>query len=260
MATKQHVLHFESHGKGPTVVFLHGFLSSSLYWRKVTDLVSKDFRVITIDLLGFGNSPKPRRSRYDYDAHLQSINHTLEVAKVTEPFILVGHSMGALLSLRFSTIHGHRVKKLILTNMPVMLNPAQVRENIFKANLVVRLGLTPYTHRLMWGTTKTLYRFKLLPKGAFGELAAHIEYVFKHSPMSRLKSFRRVILHARTEIDLKAVKVKTTVLSGLDDRKIYIENLRDNIKLSPHVVVQNFRTGHHIPQVMPQVLVNVITD
>lgn len=258
MPKKAPTLHYRSYGHGTPVVFLHGFLASSAYWKKVTALIARNHRVIAIDLLGFGNSPKPRRSKYDYDAHIASIDQTLRSAGVTGPFILVGHSMGALLSLRYANIHKTRVQKLVLTNMPIMLGRQQVIDNILKTNIVFRLGLTPFTHRIMWGTAKLLYRSKLLPAGAFGELNTHIEYVFKHSPMSRLKSFRRVIMQAKTDVDLKMIGVKTTLLSGIEDRKVYLDNLTHHIGLSPYVSVRNFNTGHHIPLVMPEVIAETI--
>ncbi len=230
------------------------------YWRKVTDLVSQNYRVVSIDLLGFGQSPKPRKSNYDYDAHIASIKRTLWAAGVSEPFILVGHSMGALLSLRFATLYEDKVSKLVLTNMPVMIGSRQVKEHIFKPNIIYRLGLSPVSHRMMWAILKVLYRLKLLPRRSALLLSSNIEYVFKHSPLSRLKSFRSVIMQAKTEVDLAAVTVKTTILSGIDDKMIYIHNLAHNINLGPHVVVKNYRTGHHIPLVMPEILAQTISD
>ena len=260
MKQESHTLHYESYGTGQTVLFLHGFLTSSAYWDRVTNLVSKNHRVIAIDLLGFGKSPKPRRSKYDYADHIRSINKTLESAGVNEPFILVGHSMGALISLRYANMYPGRVENLILTNMPVMIGSEQVKQQILKKNFVYRLGLTPYTHRIMWGTVKSLYRLKLLPKTAVASLTKNTDNVFKHSPLSRLRSFRQVIMHAKTEVDLAVVSVKTTVLSGIDDKKVYIDNLVHNIELSPHVVMRNFQTGHHIPLIMPEIVAQTIEN
>ena len=41
------LLYTDVKGTGPTVVLLHGFLASSRYWEKVTDLVSQNYKVIT---------------------------------------------------------------------------------------------------------------------------------------------------------------------------------------------------------------------
>lgn len=254
------LLHAESYGSGPTVVLLHGFLSSSKYWRKVSELVSQNYRVVTIDLLGFGESPKPQRSKYDYDAHISSLNKTLYAHNVREPFILVGHSMGALLALRYANIYNKRVKKLVLTNMPVMLGKREVKFELFRSNVLYRLGLSPFTHQFMWQGLKVLYKFKWLPAEAIERLTMNIEYVFMHNSRSRLRSFRRVIMNAQTGADLAKVRVKTVVLSGLDDKKVYVDNLLHKVQLSPSVILQNFKTGHHIPLVMPELLVEEIRE
>ncbi len=122
------ILHFTDTGTGPLVVLLHGYMASSEYWREVTQYIGKHRRVIAIDLLGFGKSPKPLRSRYDYDSQLTSINATLDSLAVTEPFTLVGHSMGSLVSLRYTKTYAHRVKKLVLTNMPFFLDPVTAKK------------------------------------------------------------------------------------------------------------------------------------
>lgn len=257
---KTPLLHAESHGNGPVVVFLHGFLSSSKYWRKVSELISQNYRVVTIDLLGFGDSPKPGHSKYDYEAHISSINKTLYAQNVREPFILVGHSMGALLALRYANIYANRVTKLILTNMPVMLGKKEVKFELFNANIIYRLGLSPFTHHFMWQGLRILYKLRWLPSEAIDRLTMNIDYVFKHSARSRLRSFRRVIMRAKADVDLATIGVKTIVLSGIDDKKVYVDNLVSKVQLSPYVAMQNFKTGHHIPLLMPELLAETIRE
>jgi pimeloyl-ACP methyl ester carboxylesterase len=48
-----------------TVLFLHGIGNSSTAWSQVVDRLPTDVRVIRIDLLGFGKSPKPKWVTYD---------------------------------------------------------------------------------------------------------------------------------------------------------------------------------------------------
>ena len=253
------LLHAEVYGRGPTVVLLHGFLASSAYWHKVSELVSKNNRVLAIDLLSFGNSPKPLRSKYDYDAHIASINQTLKHYNASS-FTLVGHSMGAMIALRYANLYESRVKQLILTNLPVMLGSDEVKQQFFSSNVIYRLGLTPVSHRFMWSSLRLLYKLRSLPRGSMNRLSENKEFVFRHNAVSRLRSFRNIIMDAKTDMDLARVQVKTTVLSGFEDKKIYIENLLHNIQLSPHVALENVNTGHHIPRIMPELLVRRLND
>jgi pimeloyl-ACP methyl ester carboxylesterase len=254
------LLYTDVQGSGPTVVLLHGFLASSRYWEKVAELASKNYKVIAVDLLGFGSSPKPKDSSYDYADHIVSINRTLERLEIDEPFILMGHSMGSLIALRYATLYDERVSKLILTNMPAMIGRKEVRETIFKQNLVYRLGLSNYTNRLMWPMFHTLYKLRWLPRTSLTRIQDNIAFMFQSESHSRMRSFRRVIEDARIDLDLHAVKAKTVILAGVEDKKIYLENLLHNIPTRPNIRVETVATGHHIPRIMPEFIAQKIGE
>jgi len=253
-------LHIESHGSGPTVVLLHGFLASSRYWKNISALASKNYRVVAIDLLGFGESPKPLRNSYRYEDHINSINKTLEKAGVKEPFILMGHSMGAMIALRYATMYKDRVRKLILTNMPVLMGPSEVKSQFLETNLLFKLALSRYTHAATWRTIRVLHALNLLPRDAMRRISGSKEYMFKHNAVSRSRTFKNVIMDAKVDLDLAAVQVKTLFLSGLHDKKLYTENLLNNIQLSPTVALQYVETGHHIPHHKPGLLIDSLRD
>ena len=50
----------------PTVLFLHGFPSSSRMWQPLLNGLSNDYRVITPDYIGFGHSSQPDADSFDY--------------------------------------------------------------------------------------------------------------------------------------------------------------------------------------------------
>lgn len=252
------ILHARVSGSGPVVVLLHGFLSSSEYWKQVADISEADHTVVAIDLLGFGQSPKPRKSRYDYDAHIASIEATLEHLGITQPFTLVGHSMGSLIALRYARLYERSVGRLVLVNMPVMLGRRQVYEEIGNTSFAYKYGLRPYTHRIAWALFKTLFRLRLLSRTTVRRLKQNA-YFFQHSPLSRIRSYQRVIADARADIDLNLVRVETLIIAGIEDRSVYLENLRHNISLSPTVALETVQAGHHIPCAMPGLLANRVT-
>lgn len=248
------ILHHSVRGSGPTVVLLHGFLSSSEYWKPVAELSEKNHTVVTIDLLGFGKSPKPRRSRYDYEAHLASIEATLEHLDIKRPFTLVGHSMGSLLALRYATLNEQNVRKLLLINMPVMLGKKEVKSEILRTSFLHKVGLSSWTHRLVWAGFKTLHRLRALPPALRMKLRDNA-YFFQHNAESRIRSFQRVIAAARADADLAMVNVRTQVISGLADRKVYLDNLARTAGINPNVALETIATGHHIPCRYPNAVV-----
>lgn len=100
-------------GQGGTMLFLHGFDSSVLEFRRLLPLIEKDFRAIAVDLLGFGFTarskillPTPANIKIHLDHFWQRI--------IQEPITLVGVSMGGAVALDFCLSFPERVKKLVL--------------------------------------------------------------------------------------------------------------------------------------------------
>jgi len=86
-------LYYEDHGAGKPVVLIHGYPLSGAAWEKqVPGLLDADFRVITYDRRGFGQSTKPT-SGYNYDTFAEDLHRLVSHLGLRE-FSLVGFSMG----------------------------------------------------------------------------------------------------------------------------------------------------------------------
>jgi pimeloyl-ACP methyl ester carboxylesterase len=118
-------------GKGdgkPTIVMLHGIVSSSKHWHNLTPLLTSRFRCVTIDLLGFGDSPKPPRSNYAIDDHVRSLRATLRHLKLNGKIVLMGHSLGSLIATRYAADYPEDIRRLVLLSPPVYLPPSQLAD------------------------------------------------------------------------------------------------------------------------------------
>ena len=106
-------------GSGRPIVFLHGIASSSATWRNVIPLLDTHvFRIITVDLLGFGDSPKPDWANYTVDDHATSVLATIKKLGLRN-YILVGHSMGSLIAARVAAKDSNAISHLVLCSMPL---------------------------------------------------------------------------------------------------------------------------------------------
>ncbi|MGG7034441.1 MAG: alpha/beta fold hydrolase [Flavobacterium sp.] len=105
---------FTDTGKGTAVVLLHGFLENKTMWNTYIDEFSKKYRVITIDLLGHGNTGCMGyiHSMEDMADVVHAVLTDLRIRKT----ILVGHSMGGYVSLAFAELYPDNVKGLVLLN------------------------------------------------------------------------------------------------------------------------------------------------
>lgn len=99
------------------VVILHGIASSSQYALLYRDVLPKNRRIIFLDLLGYGESPKIDRFDYSMAAHSTALLRTLQKLSITHATV-VGYSMGALIAV-YSGARSRRIKNVICCSMPL---------------------------------------------------------------------------------------------------------------------------------------------
>lgn len=101
-------------GKGNAIVLLHGFLENQTMWQDLVPELSKKYRVITIDLLGHGESGCLGyvHSMEDNAEAVRSVLSELRIRKA----IVVGHSMGGYVALAFAELYPAALKGLVLQN------------------------------------------------------------------------------------------------------------------------------------------------
>lgn len=118
-APKLHVAVDE--GAGQPVILLHGIASSSATFDLVVPLLRDNHRVISLDLLGFGQSPSPATASYTLEEHVASVDRTIRSLKLTGRITLVGHSLGSLIAARYAAQNPALFAHLILVSPPVYL-------------------------------------------------------------------------------------------------------------------------------------------
>lgn len=97
-----------------TVVFLPGIGATTRYFRDRVQTLAANARVVLVDLLGFGQSPKPWAT-YSVERHVAELHRVLGgLGSVT----LVGHSLGARIAVAYAARHPAQVQRLILIGVP----------------------------------------------------------------------------------------------------------------------------------------------
>ncbi len=99
-----------------TLVFVHGLGSYLKFWRYQLDaFAAKGFRVVAVDLLGYGKSDKPATFSYTMEAQAQVLREFFGVAGIERP-VLVGHSMGGQTALSYAIQYPEQLRALVLTS------------------------------------------------------------------------------------------------------------------------------------------------
>jgi pimeloyl-ACP methyl ester carboxylesterase len=99
---------------GPVVVLLHGIASRSAQWQQVMEVLGERCRVVAPDLLGHGESAKPRGD-YSLGAHASGVRDLL-AALGHDRVTLVGHSLGGGVAMQFAYQFPERVERLALVS------------------------------------------------------------------------------------------------------------------------------------------------
>lgn len=129
-------VHFTSIGKGNAVVFIHGFLENSSMWNEIALELSKKYRVISIDLLGHGQTGNLGyiHSMEDQANMVKAVLNHLKLRK----YIFVGHSMGGYVALAFAKLFPQSVKGLCLMNSTALPDSEEKKLNRDRAIKAVK--------------------------------------------------------------------------------------------------------------------------
>ena len=119
-----------SAGRGPVVLLLHGFPSSSYDFRGVTDRLG-DRAWLTLDFLGFGLSDKPRPHRYSLMEQADIVEQVV-AESVIGPVVLIAHDMGTsvateLLARDLAGALSFELQRAVITNGSVIIERASLR-------------------------------------------------------------------------------------------------------------------------------------
>lgn len=110
-------LYCESYGSGEPILFVHGLGASIYSWRNMIAPFEKDYRLILIDLKGFGKSPKPKDKKYSVQDQADLLYEFI-VEHDLKNLTVVGNSYGGAVSLLLAITMGEkdpgRLSKLVL--------------------------------------------------------------------------------------------------------------------------------------------------
>lgn len=127
---------YTDEGKGTALVFLHGFLENKSMWNAFITELTKKHRVITIDLLGHGDTECLGyvHAMEDQADMVYALMLYLKIRKV----VLIGHSMGGYIALAFAELFPENVKGLFLLNSTSRADSEERKTNRNRAIVAVK--------------------------------------------------------------------------------------------------------------------------
>lgn len=123
-------IYYDVAGEGPWLVFIHGAWASHEWWRWQIPDLSRNYRTLALDVRGHGRST-PLDGAYSVRGFVRDLDMLFEEVGV-EKAVLVGWSMGGLISLQYCMDHPSKVAALILIATRGTRNPKMKRRIRFQ--------------------------------------------------------------------------------------------------------------------------------
>ncbi|MDR7209659.1 alpha/beta hydrolase [Flavobacterium piscis] len=227
---------FTDSGEGTAIVFLHGFLENKKMWQDYATLFSENYRVITIDLLGHGESDCLGYV-HSMEDNANAVHEVLKHLHV-EKTIVVGHSMGGYVGLAFAELFPAKIQKLVLLNSTSKEDSADKKLNRTRAIKAVKQNYVNFV---------SLSITNLFSEGNRMRLAAEIEKVKEQALKTPLQgiiaSLEGMKVRKDRESILKQNLFPTLLVLGKKDSVL---NYEESVKQIENTTVEliSFEDGH----------------
>jgi pimeloyl-ACP methyl ester carboxylesterase len=108
-------MHYVSNGKGPLILFLHGFPEFWYEWKNQLEEFGRDHLAVAPDLRGYNLTAKPAAlDQYQMNVLIEDLAAHLTKQK----FVLVGHDWGGAVAWAYAAAHPETLEKLVIINAP----------------------------------------------------------------------------------------------------------------------------------------------
>ena len=249
-----HRVNFNIAGRGPAVVLIHGVAGRAGQWDQVVGLLAEHHTVLAPDLLGHGDSAKPRGD-YSLGAHASGIRDLLVALRI-ERASVVGHSLGGGIAMQFAYQYPERCERLVLVSsgglgedVHVLLRAATLPGSEFVLPLLAHprvldiAAMIPRT--LGWLGLRTRVDLEEMARGYQSLSNAEARSAFIHTLRGVIDPTGQRI-NASDRLYL-ASKMPSMVVWGCRDRIIPVEHAQPAHTAMPGSRLELFEEAGHFP-------------
>lgn len=234
-------------GSGTPVILIHGLAASLHDWDDlVPELAQNGYAAYAPDLLGHGDSPKLDSPTYEMDWVFEHFSQWMRSLRLTEPAILIGHSLGAHVALEYARRASAWTRGLILVNPFYSLSqlPLLIRKTYSHPNV---------STTLLKKTPGWLFRFLVdMSSVAIGHSAGALYSLPERVRTQTILDYRRTapgvyhIPHAIVDMTqhLHEINAPALVLWGDRDKTLATSSFTRLVNTLPKARGEVLHTGH----------------
>lgn len=246
-------MHYIDKGEGDIILFVHGTPAWSFLYREYIAVLSKKYRCIAIDHIGFGLSEKPEKFDGKPQSHSKNLTEFIEKLDLKE-ITLVVHDFGGPIGLSSAIQNHNRIKQVVMFN--TWLWETKNNPDAQKVNKIVNSGIGKFLYlRLNFSPNyllkKGFKQKKNLPK------KVHKQYIKpfpnKFSRISLLNLGKSLVgssdWYQEQWLDLDKLEQKPwLILWGTKDEFITTTYLQKWKKRMPNAIVKEYDCGHFVQE------------
>ena len=204
------------------LIFVHGLGSNLKFWRYQLDaFAAEGYRVLALDMLGYGKSDKPATFPYTMEAMADVVREFAEAVDVDKP-VLVGHSMGGHVSLTYAIRFPDDLSALILTS-PAGFEEFSRREKAWFKGVFSSALVKGANEEAIWGNVRTNnferwrdeYEWLIEERVRIAKSPEFDQYAY-----ANVKSVQGLTETDFVRQNLEQIKVPTLIIYGTRDRLI----------------------------------------
>jgi pimeloyl-ACP methyl ester carboxylesterase len=236
-------LAYEVHGTGEPLVLVHGWCGSRSIWTFQIPVFAARYQVIAVDLRGHGDSDKPP-SDEDYSLalcarDLDGLLHRLGIGRA----VVMGQSMGTLVSQQMALMFPRRVSALVLAGALASSPPAGGVVGPWVERImdeVRRKGFEPYLREVV--------PFWFSPGYDPTQIASVTTEALKTAPHAAL-AFCRVVAGTSLREQLAEIRVPTLLIVGERDGRTPVAESEDMNRRIPDAWLKVIKGAGHLANV-----------
>jgi len=250
---------YHRQGAGEVILLVHGITTYSFIWRNLINSLSEYYDVVTIDLIGCGDSDKPLDISYSLEQHAKILYEFITILDIKK-FHFIGHDVGGGIGQIFAVNYPEKLQSLVMIN--------SVAYDFWPVQPIITMR-TPIIRQLAMATLD-IGAFKLIVnRGVYHKKRVSQELMnFFWKPM-KTKEGRKAFLHFAKCLnnkdlmniadDLKTLPMPVLIVRG--DADIYLsssicEKLHDEIQKSTLIRIPT--GGHFMQEDEPELIVDHI--
>lgn len=237
-------VHFRIEGNGPNLLLLHGTGASLHTWDEWTKILKEHYKIIRLDLPGFGLTGPFKNKDYSIEHYTQFLYTFLKRLNI-EQTSLVGNSLGGRIAWNFAADYAETADRLIL------ICPSGFP--IGRESTAFKIAKTPVLKNIVTLVTPKQLIRKSLKEVFYDDRKVSAEMIDRYWKMLRRKGNREAFVdRANTEFSdetekLKSIDCRTQIMWGKYDDWIPVAHADLFAEKIPASEVEIFKYAGHIP-------------